>query len=239
MEDRKKMYSGKCCDGIVEGKGGVYAPGFSCSEITDGIKERINGLSYKKDCSVPYGDLRYIRVLHVDFNGETQQGELICHKSIAPDVLEIFYALYQAAYPIDKIRLIDEYGADDDLSCADNNTSCFNYRMIGHTEILSKHALGLAIDINPFYNPYVTYPNGRIRITPFGSEAYADRSKDFPHKIDEHDLCYHLFTKHGFTWGGHWHALKDYQHFEKDTQLVGTAFPASVLTPKTKNNERS
>lgn len=216
MEERKNTYSEKCCSQIAEGKEELHVPGFSCSWITDGIKERISGLSYKEDCSVAYEELRYISVLHVNFNGEAQHGELICHKSIAQDVLEIFYELYKAGYQIDKMRLIDEYGADDDLSCADNNTSCFNYRMIGNTTTLSKHALGLAIDVNPFYNPYVTYPNGAIRITPPGSESYADRSRNFPHKIDEHDLCYQLFTAHGFTWGGHWQSLKDYQHFEKD-----------------------
>lgn len=189
--------------------------GFYYTAITDDIKARINGLSYKEDCTVPYEDLRYVSVQYVDFNNEIQTGEIICNKAIAQDLVEIFYELYKAAYQIDKIRLIDEYNADDDLSCLDNNTSSFNYRTVGGTGNLSKHALGLAIDINPFYNPYVTYPNGTIRISPPGSEAYADRSADFPHKIDENDLCYQLFTAHGFTWGEYWKSLKDYQHFQK------------------------
>lgn len=189
--------------------------GFLCSEISDDVKARINGLSYKEDCCVPYEDLRYLNVRYTDFHNTIQTGELICNRAVAQDLLEIFYELYQAGYPIDKIRLIDEYDADDDLSCLDDNSSCFNYRTIYGTSRLSLHALGLAVDINPFYNPYVTYPNGRIRISPPGSEAYADRSADFPHKIDENDLCYRLFLAHGFTWGGHWTALKDYQHFQK------------------------
>lgn len=193
----------------------VYAEGFYYEPISDAIKDRIYGLSYKEDCTVPYEQLRYVSVQYVDFEGNTQTGELICNRAIAQDFVEIFYELYQASYPIEKIRLIDEYQADDDLSCLDNNTSCFNYRPVGGSSNLSKHALGLAIDINPFYNPYVTYPNGVERISPPGSEAYADRSLDFPYKIDENDLCYQLFTKHGFTWGGHWKSLKDYQHFQK------------------------
>ncbi|MDD2969179.1 MAG: M15 family metallopeptidase, partial [Lachnospiraceae bacterium] len=174
-------------------------------------------LSYKADCTVPYEDLRYLSVKYINFEGTTETGELICSKLIADDLLEIFYELYLAAYPIEKIRLIDEYQADDDLSCADNNTSCFNYRVVEGSKKLSKHALGLAIDINPVYNPYVTYPNGEIRITPIGSEIYADRSLDFPHKISESDLCYQLFVSHGFTWGGSWNTLKDYQHFQKSS----------------------
>lgn len=194
----------------------TYQEGFFYQSITDDIKARINGLSYKSDCTVPYEDLRYVSVLYEDFNGETQIGEIICNKAIARDLVEIFYELYLNHYPIDKIRLVDEYDADDDLSCAANNTSCFNFRKVYGSDNLSKHALGLAIDINPFQNPYVTYPDGVERISPPGSEPYADRDSGLPHIITEDDLCYQLFTAHGFTWGGHWRTLKDYQHFQKE-----------------------
>ena len=194
----------------------VYQEGFYYQSITDDIKERINGLSYKEDCTVPYEDLRYVSVLYVNFNGETMHGEIVCNKAIAQDLVEIFYELYCNEYQIDKIRLIDEYDADDDLSCADNNTSCFNFRMVYGSGNLSKHALGLAIDINPFQNPYITYPEGVERISPPGSEPYADRNSGLPHMITENDLCYRLFQQHGFTWGGHWNTIKDYQHFQKE-----------------------
>lgn len=194
----------------------TYQEGFFYQSITDDVKTRINGLSYKSDCTVPYEDLRYVSVLYEDFNGETQIGEIICNKAIAQDLVEIFYELYLNHYQIDKIRLVDEYDADDDLSCAANNTSCFNFRKVYGSNNLSKHALGLAIDINPFQNPYVTYPDGVERISPPGSEPYADRNSGLPHMITEDDLCYQLFTAHGFTWGGHWRTLKDYQHFQKE-----------------------
>lgn len=194
----------------------TYQEGFFYQSLTDDIKLRINGLSYKEDCTVPYEDLRYVSVLYEDFNGETQTGEIICNQAIALDLVEIFYELYCSHYQIDKIKLIDEYDADDDLSCADNNTSCFNFRKVYGSNNLSKHALGLAIDINPFQNPYVTYPDGVERISPPGSEPYADRASGLPHIITESDLCYQLFTEHGFTWGGHWRTLKDYQHFQKE-----------------------
>lgn len=193
----------------------TYQDGFFYQPITNDIKERIYGLSYKTDCTIPYEDLRYISVMYYDFNNQVQTGEIICNKAIAQDLVEIFYELYCNEYQIDKIRLVDEYQADDDLSCADNNTSCFNFRTVDGTSTLSKHAQGLAIDINPFQNPYVTYPNGKERISPAGSEPYADRSSGLPHIITENDLCYRLFTAHGFTWGGHWKTLKDYQHFQK------------------------
>lgn len=194
----------------------TISEGFFYQPITEDVKERIYGLSYKENCTVPYEDLNYVGVLYVDFDGNTQSGEIVCNKKIARDLAEIFKELYENEYAIDKIRLVDEYNADDDLSCLDNNTSCFNFRVVGGTNNLSKHALGLAIDINPFYNPYVTYPDGVERISPPGSEPYGDRSADFPHKIDYDDLCYQLFTAHGFTWGGDWKTLKDYQHFQKE-----------------------
>lgn len=176
----------------------------------------VNILDSNKTAAVSYNDLCHLMILHYDFNGEVQTGELICNQAIADDLLEIFYELYLNEYQIEKIRLIENYNGDDTLSMLDNNTSCFNYRVVDGSTSLSKHALGLAIDINPFYNPYVVFQkDGNTYISPAGSEIYTDRSKDFPYKIDENDLCYKLFKEHGFIWGGNWNSMKDYQHFQK------------------------
>ena len=141
--------------------------------------------------------------------------ELICNEAIAQDLLEIFRELYKAKYKIERISLIDNYGADDTRSMEANNTSCFSFRfMTGSTTRISKHGMGLAIDINPLYNPYV---KGN-KIDPPSGARYAknrDKRKDIPMKIDRNDLCYKLFIKHGFKWGGAWKSSKDYQHFEK------------------------
>ncbi len=194
---------------------------FYSENLSASLIDKITGVSYPDPYEVPepvvtYDDLRYLHVLYVDFDGETKEGELICNASIAEDLLEIFAALYDAGYQIDKMVLIDAYGGDDDLSCADDNTSCFNYRVVAGSDHLSRHAYGLAVDINPFYNPYITYnKDGSRNITPEGAEAYADREADFPYKITSDDLCCRLFLEHGFTWGGNWNSVKDYQHFEK------------------------
>ena len=196
----------------------TYQSGFYYEPLSDSIKQRITGISYPETgCTVPYENLAYVGLLYIDFDGEEQTGELICNKAIAQDMVEIFYELYRNDYRIERIRLVDEYDGDDTLSMLDNNTSCFNYRVVDGTTTLSKHALGCAIDINPFYNPYIVYNkngSGETYISPKGSEIYADRSQDFPYKIDENDLCYRLFTEHGFTWGGNWNSTKDYQHFQ-------------------------
>lgn len=178
----------------------------------------VNMVDSEESIAITYDDLRYLSVLYYDFDGEIQTGELICNKEIAQDLLDIFYELYLNEYQIEKIRLIDEYNGDDTASMLDNNTSCFNYRVVDGTTSLSKHAIGCAIDINPFYNPYVVFNkdgSGETYISPEGSEIYADRSGEFPYKIDENDLCYKLFKEHGFTWGGDWNSCKDYQHFQK------------------------
>lgn len=197
----------------------TYQEGFYYQSLSDAVKERITGISYPADdgsAAISYDTLRYVRILYYDFNGETQSGELICHKAIAQDLLEIFHELYEIHYPIEKICLVDEYQGNDDLSMQDNNTSCFNYRALPSGR-LSNHAYGLAIDLNPFYNPYITTgKDGSVHIAPEGSDAYADRERSFAYKIDKEDPAYQLFIQHGFTWGGNWRSSKDYQHFEKE-----------------------
>lgn len=179
------------------------------------IVQRITGISYQENDNISMEELRYLRVLHTGFDGQTHIGELLVHESIAEDILEIMAALYENQYPIEKMHLVDEYGADDEASMQDNNTSAFNYREIAGTSRLSQHSLGLAIDINPKFNPYVKERDGGLMISPANAVDYADRTQEFEYKIDENDLCYQLFAAHGFTWGGSWNSVKDYQHFEK------------------------
>ena len=128
---------------------------FYQTPIPDDIFEKMQGKTYKENCPIPREDLRYLRVLHKDIDGRTLEGELVCHKMIAETLLVIFEELYRQGYPIEKIRLIDEYDAVDEPSMADNNSSAFNFRTISHTDIISKHGLGIAVDINPRYNPYI------------------------------------------------------------------------------------
>lgn len=157
-----------------------------------------------------------LQVQHVDFEGRTQQGTIICNKDIAKDLKDIFAALYKAKYPIERIRPISDYDNDDERSMQANNTSCYCYRPIAGSNKLSKHALGLAIDVNPLYNPCVRRKkDGTLLIQPATGRPYVDRNKPFKYKITKRDLCYRLFTQHGFSWGGSWRSLKDYQHFEK------------------------
>lgn len=208
----------------------TYKEGFYSEPLSNDLISYITGISYPAQPSeasentlnvgeqndISYADLRYVHIIHYDFDRNLAEGELICHNFIAEDLLEIFYDLYVSEYQIEKVTLIENYNGDDTASMADNNTSCFNYRVVDGTKSLSKHALGLAIDINPLYNPYIRYDKkGGQTVSPVEGEAYADRTVSFPYKIDPDDLCYRLFAEHGFTWGGNWNSSKDYQHFQK------------------------
>lgn len=198
----------------------TYSEGFYYEPLNDEMIDYITGVSYPVEGAdeISVDDLRYIGIRYNDFNGIIQAGEMIANKSIARDLTEIFSELYEAGYQLEKVVLIDNYGGDDTASMSANNTSCFNYRVVEGSTSLSKHAYGLAIDINPFYNPYIVFgagEDGSDYISPAGSEIYADRTQDFPYKIGPDDLCYRLFKEHGFKWGGDWNSCKDYQHFQK------------------------
>jgi hypothetical protein len=189
---------------------------FYYEELPTEVIDRIRGKSYKKDCTVPHEELRYVRVLYWGFDEKAHKGEMIVNKAIAKDTVEIFRELYDKQYPIERMVLVDEYDADDNESMAADNSSCFNYRNIDGKKKLSLHSYGLAIDINPLYNPYVRTIEGKEDVLPKSGTKYADRSRKCKYYIDTEDACYKAFTEHGFTWGGEWIHSKDYQHFQKE-----------------------
>ncbi|WP_368313142.1 M15 family metallopeptidase [Parabacteroides distasonis] len=197
---------------------------FKSEEISDDVFDRMWLKSWKEDCPLDRSDLRYLKMLHRNADGLPQRGEMVVNAAIADKVLGIFRRLYEADYRIERMALIDNYGADDEAAMRANNSSSFNFRfMTGSTTKISKHGLGLAIDINALYNPYVKRKDdGTCHIEPATAEPYAfDRESrtDIPYKIDHDDLAYKLFTEAGFEWGGDWTSLKDYQHFEINLSL--------------------
>ncbi len=195
---------------------------FQAYEIkTEGaVYGRINGKSYRDNPDVALSDLRYLKVLHYNFNHELQVGEIIVNKGLADEALEIFREFYDAEYEIQSMHLVDNYWtgdgeSSDSASIDKNNTSCFNYRPVTGGGKLSNHAYGFAIDINPQQNPYVSYRDGKARWSHENANDYIDRSTGLPHVITHEDLAFKVFSAHGFSWGGDWNNPKDYQHFEK------------------------
>ena len=116
-------------------------PVFSSQPIPKHIYDKMLGKSIPieyKD-KVDINTLSYLQISHFGFDNRPYVGEMIVNKSVANDVLEIFEELYIAKYPIEKIKLIDEYNANDELSMEDNNSSCFCYRTIAGTNKISNH----------------------------------------------------------------------------------------------------
>ena len=196
---------------------------FTSHEIKkgDAVYKRIYGKSYKTNNDIALSDLRYLKMLHVNFNGKYQVGEMIVNKKVASEVMGIFKTLCKEKYQIYSMYLIDNFwtgdGDSSDYASIDaNNTSAFCYRKATGSSKLSKHGLGLAIDINPQQNPYVTYKNGKPKYSHSNAAKYVEnRSSDTPHVITKSDLAYKLFTSKGWSWGGSWSTPKDYQHFQK------------------------
>lgn len=160
---------------------------------------------------ISYEELKYLTVLHHGYDGFVHVGELIVNASLADEVLEIFKELYLMGYPIEKMKVMSCYDGSDTLSMEDNNSSAFNFRYMTDGKKLSYHAYGLAIDLNPKVNPYVK----EELVLPVNGKDYVDRDQCVLGLIKKNDAVYQLFKRYGWTWGGDWTSLKDYQHFEK------------------------
>lgn len=197
---------------------GIYFKSYEIQE-GDAVYQRINGRSYRQNPNIGLDQLRYLKMIHYNFDHQVQVGEMIVNAEVADKVLQIFEELYKAEYEINSMYLIDNYwtgdgGTSDVASIRANNTSSFCYRAITGGSQLSNHAYGYAIDINPWQNPYAWYEGNALYCSPADSAAYLDREMDDPHVIKRGDLCYSVFQKYGYSWGGNWKDPIDYQHFE-------------------------
>lgn len=184
---------------------------FKVSPIPVELIEEMEALQPIDPSVITYDQLRLITVSYHGFDNQVHEGQLIMHQAVAKDIIFIFKELLEAKYPIEKINLITEYNNSDRDSMAANNTSAFNFRTQTSSEALSMHAYGLAIDINPVQNPYVSGDY----FLPANGMLYLDRSKPTKGMIQKDDVLYRAFTSRGWTWGGEWNGIKDYQHFEK------------------------
>lgn len=180
--------------------------------VPEDYRPQMIGVSWQPGCPVPIDDLRIIEMNHWGFDGTVHEGGLLMvHEEVVDDVVAAFGEIFDARFPIRRMELIEEYGGSDDASMEADNTSAFNCRPItGSPGRFSIHSYGKAIDINPVENPYV---RGTTVLPPAGA-AYLDRDDVRPGMIVKNDAVVKAFKNRGFDWGGSWHSLKDYQHFE-------------------------
>ncbi len=120
--------------------------------------------SWHEGCPVPISDLNYLVLTHLGFDGQPKVGRLVMHKKLALPVIKAFADIFNARFPIERMELIENYNASDDLSMEANNTSGFNCRDItGKPGVFSNHSYGGAIDINPLFNPYISPKNDILK----------------------------------------------------------------------------
>lgn len=188
---------------------------FTCSvsPLSSDIKARVlNGGSWHNGCPVTLDKLSYLQLKYWDFKGKEKLGELIVNSAISNKVCKVFATLYSIGYPIRQMRLVSDFKANDDASMKADNTSAFNCRlMTGSKTKWSNHSFGLAIDLNPFENPYVSKSG---KVSPKEAKRFAKRVHINKAVLLKDDLAVKAFFNEGFIWGGNWHNVKDYQHFE-------------------------
>ena len=180
----------------------------SVRPIDDAVATRMSA-SWRPGCPVGLDDLRLLTMSHWGFDGRPRTGELVVAARHADAVVGVFAALFRARFPIEQMRLVDEFGADDDRSMEANNTSAFNCRTVDGSDRWSEHAFGAAVDVNPVQNPYVS----RSGVSPPAGAAYTTRQASTPGLITRDGPVVAAFAAIGWGWGGSWSSGRDYQHF--------------------------
>jgi hypothetical protein len=195
-------------DELAPARGGYEA---RVEPLPTSLRRTMTGSSWRSGCPVGLDDLRLLTLTHHTFDDEVRWGHLVVHRTVAGDVADAFGRVHDAGFPIERMRIVDRYGADDDRSMADNNTHAFNCRRITGGSSWSKHSYGWALDINPVQNPYVRGDT----VLPRAGRAYLDRDDVRPGMIVRPGPVVAAFDAIGWTWGGDWQSLKDYQHVER------------------------
>lgn len=176
--------------------------------VTAVIRERM-GETWSPACPVGLADLAYVTVSFRGFDGGAHTGELVLAAREARDVVAVFRTLFAADYPIEEMRLPTTADLEAEPTGDGNDTAALVCRATRGATSWSAHAYGLAIDVNPFLNPY---SKGDV-VLPERASAYLDRSRTQPGIIHDGDLVVRAFARIGWSWGGAWSSLKDYQHF--------------------------
>ena len=180
----------------------------SVSPISSATASRMK-TSYRAGCPVPLSALRYLKVPYWGYDQRYHVGELVVNADIASITVSAFSSMARNHFPIQQMRLVDDFGGSDTRSVKANNTSGFNCRKITNGTGWSMHAYGKAVDVNPWVNPYIYQGHPQ-----FGVSTYVSRTPG-KGKILHGDATYKAFIGGGFTWGGDWKTgVLDYQHFE-------------------------
>jgi hypothetical protein len=181
----------------------------SVAPVPAGVRDRS---TWQPGCPVDIGDLRYVQLSFWGFDQRAHTGELLVHATVADDVVAVFRDLHDARFPIEEMRIVHPDELDAPPTGDGNNTTAFVCRPVRGQDHWSQHAHGLAVDINPFHNPY---RKGEL-VLPELASAYTDRAHVRPGMVIEGDVATSGFDAIGWGWGGRWSSLKDWMHFSAD-----------------------
>jgi hypothetical protein len=176
--------------------------------ISAAVRDRM-GATWRPGCPVGLDDLRYVTVSFRGFDGRAHTGELVVHRRVAAKVVSVFARLYRARFPIEEMRLVTTADLHAHPTGDGNNTAAFVCRAARGQTRWSAHAYGLAVDVDPFQNPY---RRGDL-VLPELASAYLDRADRRPGMILPGGPVTAAFAAVGWTWGGTWHSPKDLMHF--------------------------
>lgn len=178
--------------------------------VTAELRERM-GTSWSQDCPVALTDLRYLTVSFVGFDDRLHTGELVVAARVAQDVVGVFRRLFEARFPIEEMRLPTTADLEAAPTGDGNNTAAYVCRAARGSTRWSAHALGLAVDVNPFHNPLVR----RDLVVPELAGAYTERGEVRAGMHLSDGPAVHAFADIGWAWGGTWRSSKDYMHFSE------------------------
>jgi hypothetical protein len=165
--------------------------------------------SWTRDCPVAASDLRYLTVGFRGFDGRAHTGELLANKRAADDLVKVFGELFAAGFPIERMRISSAAELNAPPTGDGNTTEVFACRPARGQTAWSQHAYGLAVDVNPFQNPY---QKGSV-ILPELATSYLDRAQARPGMVQPGGPAVKAFAAIGWKWGGDYRSLKDYMHF--------------------------
>jgi hypothetical protein len=146
------------------------------------------------------------------FDATRHSGEMLVNGSVADDVVAAFRQLYRARFPVEAMGIATRQDLHAPPTGDGNVTGSFACRPVRGGTTYSQHAYGLAVDLNPFQNPY---RRGDV-VLPELASAYLDRGWVRPGMITPSGPAVRAFASIGWGWGGSWSSLKDYQHFSLD-----------------------
>ncbi|MCE7007653.1 M15 family metallopeptidase [Kibdelosporangium philippinense] len=165
--------------------------------------------TWQAACPVTKDELRYLTMSFWGFDDRPHTGEMIVNTKVAQQVTGVFGKLYAAKFPIEEMLVTAPPELTAPPTGDGNSTTAFVCRPARGQTNWSAHAYGLAVDINPFCNPY---SKGEL-VLPELASAYLDRGRVRPGMIRAGDTVERAFAAIGWTWGGTWRTPKDLMHF--------------------------